>query len=465
MGKYKSLGRNSLYTFTGTFGSKIISFVMLPFYTHWLSVEDFAITDIVTVYSTLLISVATLSLQEAIFVFPSGKEKQQQNEYFTTALLFSLASIFVVFLLFLCLELLSTYFTWNNVFMYNKWLVFGLFSINYLQCFLQQFCRGVNKMLSYSISGVLLTLFTAVFSFLFIPTKGVIGYIISIIFANLISILYICIKEKIHTYLVDSSYSKQKLREMIKYSVPLIPNSVMWWIMTAINRPLLESYVGVSAIGLYAVANKFPNIIASVFNIFNTSWQVSALQEYTTESFSSFYNKVGLLYLPILILSSSVLAVCSSSLIAIITPPDYYLAWKLVPILSFAIVFMGASGYTGSVFSASKNSKYYFYSSVCGVIICVVANYLFIPFWGIMGAAISFSFSHFVVCALRFYYASKLVIVDHINKYFLMCLVNIFQVLFILNGYNNMGYLLLGLNILLFIFYNYTTIHYIFKRL
>lgn len=70
MGKYKTLGQNTLYSFIGAFGTKMIGFLMLPFYTKWLSPTDYGTTDLITVYASLLTSAVTLSMHEAIFVFP-----------------------------------------------------------------------------------------------------------------------------------------------------------------------------------------------------------------------------------------------------------------------------------------------------------------------------------------------------------------------------------------------------------
>ena len=50
MNKYKRLGKNTLLVFIGNAGSKLIGLVMLPFYTSWLSVEDYGVTDIINVY-------------------------------------------------------------------------------------------------------------------------------------------------------------------------------------------------------------------------------------------------------------------------------------------------------------------------------------------------------------------------------------------------------------------------------
>lgn len=45
---------------------------------------------------------------------------------------------------------------------------------------------------------------------------------------------------------------------MLSYSMPLVPNNIMWWLVSALNRPVMEIYLGMEAIGLFAVANKFP---------------------------------------------------------------------------------------------------------------------------------------------------------------------------------------------------------------
>lgn len=42
--------------------------------------------------------------------------------------------------------------------------------------------------------------------------------------------------------------------------MPLVPNNIMWWLVSALNRPVMEIYLGMEAIGLFAVANKFPSV-------------------------------------------------------------------------------------------------------------------------------------------------------------------------------------------------------------
>ena len=69
MNKYKRLGKNTFLVFIGNTGSKLIALVMLPFYTSWLSVEDYGVTDIINVYVSFLVSIVSCCIAESIFIF------------------------------------------------------------------------------------------------------------------------------------------------------------------------------------------------------------------------------------------------------------------------------------------------------------------------------------------------------------------------------------------------------------
>lgn len=156
----------------------------------------------------------------------------------------------------------------------------------------QQFTRSIDKMIVYGMAGIVLTLLTAICSFILIPLKGVVGYVLSLILANLFTGVYSFFFSGSYKYCSPGSVNNEYCREMLQYSVPLIPNGVMWWLVNALNRPIMETYVGLHGIGLFAVANKFPGIIAMIFTIFVSSWQISVLEEYGKDGYASFYNKI-----------------------------------------------------------------------------------------------------------------------------------------------------------------------------
>ena len=78
----------------------------------------------------------------------------------------------------------------------------------------------------------------------------------------------------------DTKEDKQIEREMIAYSVPLILNSVSWWINNASDRYILTYFSGVAVNGIYSVAYKIPTILSTIQSIFYNAWSISAITEF-----------------------------------------------------------------------------------------------------------------------------------------------------------------------------------------
>lgn len=228
MNKYKRLGKNTFLVFIGNTGSKLIALVMLPFYTSWLSVEDYGVTDIINVYVSFLVSIVSCCIAESIFIFPKGQKVEKQKQYFSSGIVFVLQAFFVSFLLFGTVDVVSSMYGFSNSFTNYLWLIYGLMVATLLQQFLQQFTRSIDKMIVYGMAGIVLTLLTAICSFVLIPLEGVLGYVLSLILANLFTGVYSFLFSGSYKYCSLASVNNECCREMLQYSVPLIPNGVMW---------------------------------------------------------------------------------------------------------------------------------------------------------------------------------------------------------------------------------------------
>ena len=435
MGKYKTLVGNSLYTFIGQIGSKTVTLIMLPFYTKWLSVEDYGITDIITIYASLIVCIATLSIHEAIFVFPVNKPLEKQKEYFSTSLFSSVVSVFFVFVVFIALKYIGNSFVITNSFFDNLWYIAVLFVTTYFQTFSQQFCRGINQMQTFCFSGIIVTVFTALLAFLFIPSYGIYGYILSISVANLVGIIYTFISIKINKYVSIKSVGVNCWSELVKYSIPLIPNAILWWIISALNRLFLESSIGIESIGIFAVANKFPGIAAMLLAIFNNSWQISVLQEYGEKGFDEFFNKISKIYIPLIIILSALLGLFCEDTFKLFVDDKFYEGWHYSLVMCTAVVGMNGSGFYGSVFSAVKQSKYYLYSSIVGGFVAVILNVFLIPIIGLWGATLSFALSHLSIWIVRIYYSKKFVKCNNLWLFISFFFIEIIIIIEIINGY------------------------------
>lgn len=382
---------------------------MLPMYTHWLKPEDFGSVDTMNTYSMFIIGFVCLCLPDALFIFPYNATEEKKKEYFSSGAIFSIITITISAFLFWTVQQVMLHMNFHNVFSDYTWLIFWMMVSAYAQNYCQTFTRCLNKMMHYSIAGMLLTFATALFSIIFIPSFGVKGYAYSLISAQLLAATYSFIAAKSYKYCQVSGNSWSSVKEMLSYSIPLLPNGIMWWLVNGVNRPIMEHFLGLAAIGIYAVANKFTGMFYSVLSIFSTAWGNSVLDEYGKPDFESFYNNYIRLLGTLLFWGGYSIIIFSKFLVSILASEEYHNACLYIPPLMAGIIFAGLSGSVGAVFSATKESKYYFYSSVWGGVSSVVSLLLLTPTLGLMGTCLSVAISFFCMFISRLYYSSRFV--------------------------------------------------------
>jgi O-antigen/teichoic acid export membrane protein len=417
MSKYKELGKNTLLVFIGNIGSKMIVFLMLPFYTKWLSVEEYGTSDNVMIYVSLLLGIVTLSISDSIFIFPKDQEFSKQRQYFSSGLFYSGLFLLVTGL---CLygikDILITVDILKSI-SANVGFIYFLIIAFFLQTFIQQFSRSINKINVYAISGVILTLLTAGLSFFLVPQYGLNGFFTAQICSLFIASIYSLIHSRAYCYFSLNAINLKKYRQMTKYSIPLIPNAVMWWLVGSLNRPLMEEYLGMHAVGLFAIAYKFPSLINVLFTVFLVSWQISVIDEYQNVEYEKFYNRIFKLVFSLLSLCVIMLCLLGKPLTMLVADNKFHDAYKYIPILSLSALFSSVSGFVGANFSATRESKYYFYSSVWGAIAAVILNLILIPLWGLYGAVIAIVLSNFVMALSRIKYSWNRVKITNIYFY------------------------------------------------
>ena len=256
MGRYSRLGKNTVLVFIGNAGSKLVGLLMLPFYTRWLSVEDYGTTDIINVYVTFLLSIVSCCIAESIFIFPKGQTYEKQREFLSSGLAFLIVAFLVTGVIFAVVSIAADCNSIENSFTQNIWLIYALLIAQLCQQLFQQFARSIDRMIVFSVSGIILTASTALFALFLIPYWGVVGFVLSLVLANWVTTVYSLFGSTAYRFISLAAIRWERCKEMLKYSVPLIPNGIMWWLVSALNRPIMEASIGMHAIGLFAVANK-----------------------------------------------------------------------------------------------------------------------------------------------------------------------------------------------------------------
>lgn len=381
MERGKKLFSDVLLFALSNFGSKVLAFLLVPLYTHALTTEEYGIADLITVTIQILFPVLTLSITEATlrFLLDRNSPKEKIMTISLLTVLISFAIVGVLTLAALCFK--------PEIRPYAPYfLVIYLFTA--LNSFLSNYTRGIDRTKVFAVKGILYTASLLLFNLLFLLVLqiGLTGYLLSILLAEVITVVYMFIAAKEYRYLhfhLDRALSK----EMLRYSIPLIPTIIAWWIMQVSDKYIVIAYCGLAASGVYAVSYKIPSLLSLVTTIFNQAWQISAVKSYEDRDYCDFFRTVYGIFFAFNLLISAALILAAKLLGRILFAADYFIAWRYVPLLVVAYFFSGLSGVMASAFTTAKKTNVLFYSTLAGAAFNLIFNFLFIPRYGALAAA------------------------------------------------------------------------------
>lgn len=396
---------NTLLISIGTFGSKLLTFLMMRFYTGILTPSEYGTADLIMQTANILIPLVSMGITEGVFRFALDDPNNRKSVfsagfYSITAGALLLTGIAV---------LLSRVPSFHG---YAGLIVcFTLASCYHSLC--AQLIRAEGKMALFAGQGVLNTALVIGLNILFLAVfrLGITGYVLSVALADVLCTLYLVFREHLWKLLIRHP-RRGVFRQMLRYSIPLIPTTIFWWITSVSDRYMITGFLGAEANGFYTVACKIPTVLTLLSGIFLEAWQFSAVVEAERDrrAHICFYSQIwgsfqGLMFLA----GSAVIAFCHLE-IRLLATEGYYTAWEYVPVLSLAMVFAAFVTFMGSVYMVTKKSSLSFWTAMAGAGVNLLLNWILIPTGlGIQGAAIATLASYLLSFGIRAISARKLI--------------------------------------------------------
>ncbi len=395
MNRYKKLLSNTVLFAIGTFSSKALVFLLMPLYTAVLSTEEYGTVDLIIQAGNLLLPLVSVGIINAIVRF--GLDSSVRKSDVFTVGLTTVFFGFLVLLLFNPLLKKISYISENIILIY----LFVLMSC--LRSICHQFVRSMEMVKLYTVDGIFSTFTTIMFNILFLVVLklGITGYVLATVCADFLSAFLLFLIARLYRYIRFKGIKKQIVFDMLKYAVPMIPNTMFWWITSASDRYIISFHLGNDVNGLYAAASKIPTIITLFSSIFMDAWQMSAVTEKGTIERNRFFTNVFGTYQSLIFAVGSGLILCSKLFTKIMVAPSYYESWRFIPFLIMATSFSCLVSFLGSVYMVEKKSVLNFLTTAAGAVINIVLNLLLIPKLGANGAALATFASYFTVFLLR----------------------------------------------------------------
>lgn len=321
-----------------------------------------------------------------------------------------------------------------------------LFAYSIRQLF-AQFSRGIGKARFFAMSGILNAIILGISNVVLVGllSYGVNGYLFSIALGNVSSAFYLYFRANIKQFIDLKILDKTLIKELLTFSIPMIPNSISWWFANISTRYILVMFQGIAVAGIFTAISKLPSIINVLSSIFQQAWQFSASKEISNKQASNFFTKVFLTYYSLIIASCSLIITFIPFISKFLLQGEFFEAWNLIPLLLVSAVLNCFSVYFGSIYTASMNNKMIMISTMVGACISVVSSFVLIPFIGIIGAIISTNLSYIIINLMR-YFDTKKYIKLKINPFEVVGLISILYLqafLYLSFGLNSFLYVLI----------------------
>lgn len=385
MSRGKELIKNTAIVAVGKVCTKFLSFFLLPFYTAILSTEDYGIVDLFNTYISLLLPLIVFQIEDAIFRFmiEVREKEEEKRKVVSTSLGFCILQSIVFAAVFLAAQ--------NFLSIPYRWYLMANVIVSIFSGAMLQLTRGLGDNAAYAFGSFLNALTAILLNIVLVLflKMGAAGLFITAFLSNLIGIIYIIWKEKVYRYFKAASFDKALLKEMLSYSLPLVPNYLSWWVIGASDKSIVTWFLGVSQNGILAVSQKFSTMYTTFYSIFNLTWTESAAMHREDEDCAEYYSQIIDQSFRVLVSAClgiiAVVALIFPLLINVKFADSYY----QIPIYMLSSLLYSVIGIYSVVYIAFKKTGKIARTSMLAAVINIAVNVGLVRTIGLYAASIS----------------------------------------------------------------------------
>ena len=412
MSKTTDLAKNTLLIAISKISMQLVMFFMLPLYTATLSTGEYGTVDLIMTYAGLFAPLIMLNVQQAIFrhLIDARSDHEAQRKVITNAVEITMivslavAAIYFIANLFIDFPLAATV-----AFYFASFMVGDL---------VLQIARGLGRTKAFAITGIAQGLLTVALNLVFmLPLQmGMDGMLLGTAIGLLMPAIILAIFIGAHRSIRLSARNRATKRELLAFSLPLIPNTISWWVFNASDRTIITLILGVAANGIYAVSNKFSNIANSFSAIFYASLSEAAVLAIDDPDRDIFFSKVANLTLSAFT-TLGILIMCSTPIVfPFLVNENFNEALLYLPILILGTIFNTIVSFYSAIYIAKKLTKQVMSTSIVAAFLNLVINLALIWTIGIWAAAISTAAAYGAMAIYRHYDVKKYVNISYNYK-------------------------------------------------
>ena len=414
----KKVGKNALIYSCGNIAVKIVSFLLIPVYTYYLTIHDVGIIVLLELIELFYGYCATLGIPTAIYrYFYNVQNEGREKKYLSSNYLFMLGANTILLIILLVTSKISA-----------KYLLSDNNLAHLLQVFFIALYLGLSRMFLFALLRIKerpVFFIILVFSYFLMIMSLTIWFVLGlnlglwgVVWAKLITSGLMFLFSFI--WLVTQNgffYDFNDVKLSLSYGMPLVFHGISLVILSMSGRYFIKELISVEANGIYGIAFKFGMIINMILvTPFMQAWQPLLFKLGKTPEQKLTYQKTALYFVQIGTLIWLTVSVLGKYLLKWTTIEPYHEGIIIIPFIAFSYFFYGLQ----DVFKAGAllNNKTLAIAK-CGMaaaVFNIILNIILIPRFALLGAAYATVLSYIFLMFLVLFLSTKYLKVNWLWK-------------------------------------------------
>jgi O-antigen/teichoic acid export membrane protein len=385
----RTVGKHTLVYGVGVIAGKLVSFIMLPVYTRYLTTADYGVLELLSTTIDVIGMLAGLGLAAGVFKhYAEAQAGAERRELISTVTIATTALSLIVAVVGIAASPALTRLLFGpsvtSEYFRLFFLIYFFQSISSLALILLQAEERSRLFVMLSVVNLFVMLALTIWFVvkLHLGIRGVLlGNLIAIASMSAGLAIYVVGRVGIH-------FSRERFVSLARFGVPIALWTIGSFVLTFSDRYFLNHYWGPSAVGIYSLAYKF-SFLLSAFAVapFSQIWEPRRFAIAGQPEAREIYRRM-FLYLNLALFGGSVIIILFiRDVLAIMVAPAFLPAYRLVPLLLVVTIIQQWTAYCNFGLFLKNATSLYAWSGVVGVIAALLLNTLLIPHYGMFGAA------------------------------------------------------------------------------
>ena len=410
----KRLGTETAVYGISTILGRFLNFLLVPFYTNVLAPGEYGIVAYVYSLIAFINVFYSYGMETAYFKYSSTLEIGTTKQNFSTPFISLFGtSIFFSFLIFILsssiVKIIAIPAQYDSIILYTAGiLAFDCIAIIPFASLRMEhkaklfaLIKFSNIVINVGMNLILLLMFK----------MGVVGVFISGFIASTATLLMltpIIIKH------FTIEFNLPLWKSLLKFSLPYVPSGLASMVIQVVDRPILRSITDDATVGIYQANYRLGIFMMLIVSMYDYAWRPFYFSTAKEPDAKDIFARV-LTYL-VLIMSTVFLIITFfiEDIVKInifgryIIGQNYWVGLNIVPVVLLGYLFLGISSNLSAGMYIEKKTKYSPLITGVGALVNITANFLLIPIFGMMGAAIATLLAYISMTIMMYFVVQRI---------------------------------------------------------